>query len=61
MPQSEEKVTLEQVLKLVDKLSPEEQEKLRRILSDINWKNEWDDQIASGAKDESKDNPSPSR
>lgn len=33
-PQPEERITLDQVLKLVDKLSPEEQEQLRKSLSD---------------------------
>jgi hypothetical protein len=36
----EEKVTVEQVLKLVDQLSPEEQGKLRHKL-DESWSTEW--------------------
>jgi hypothetical protein len=36
----EEKVTVDQVLKLVDQLSPEEQGKLRRKL-DESWSAEW--------------------
>lgn len=36
----EEKVTVEQVLKLVDQLSPEEQGKLRHKL-DESWSAEW--------------------
>lgn len=36
-PIPEEKVTLDQVLKLVDKLTPEEQEQLRDDLSNRSW------------------------
>ncbi|MEZ4536971.1 MAG: hypothetical protein R3D26_18540 [Cyanobacteriota/Melainabacteria group bacterium] len=36
-PQPEERITLDQVLKLVDKLSPEEQEQLRKKLSNKTW------------------------
>lgn len=36
----EEKVTVDQVLKLVDQLSPEEQGKLRRKI-DESWSTEW--------------------
>lgn len=40
-PQPEERITLDQVLKLVDKLSPEEQEQLRKRLSSKTWGQEW--------------------
>lgn len=36
-PQPDERVTLAQILKLVDELSPEEQEELRKNLSDRSW------------------------
>ena len=38
-----EKVPLDQMLKLVDQLSPEEQEELRRELNSKTWGERWDE------------------
>lgn len=38
-----EKVPLDQMLKLVDQLSPEEQEELRRQLNSKTWGERWDE------------------
>ncbi|MBX9721836.1 MAG: hypothetical protein K2X81_10615 [Candidatus Obscuribacterales bacterium] len=40
-PLPEEQITLDQVLKLVDKLTPEEQVVLRKKMSDKTWGQEW--------------------
>lgn len=51
----EEKVTLTQVLRLVDQLSPEDQAELRRKL-DQSWSEQWD-QLASRIQERCKDMP----
>jgi hypothetical protein len=40
-PLPEERITLAQVLKLVDRLTPEEQISLRKMLSAKTWGEEW--------------------
>ncbi|HEY9784165.1 MAG TPA: hypothetical protein V6D17_02100 [Candidatus Obscuribacterales bacterium] len=40
-PLPEERITLDQVLRLVDKLTPEERIALRKKLSDKTWGQEW--------------------
>jgi hypothetical protein len=40
--QPEEKLSLDQVFQLVDKLSPPDQEKLRKRLSERSWGDRWD-------------------
>ena len=41
--QPKEHLTVSQLLKLVDKLSPEEQEELRRQLNSKTWHERWDE------------------
>ena len=54
--QPEEQITLEQVLTLVDKLPPTEQEKLRKNLSNRTWGQRWR-QLVKDVEEDSKGLP----
>jgi hypothetical protein len=41
--QPKENVTVNKLLKLVDKLSPQDQEELRRQLNSKTWRERWDE------------------
>ncbi len=56
-PRPEERITLDQVLKLVDKLSLEDQEQLRRTLSNKNWGKEWHQLIKDVEEDNRREPP----
>jgi hypothetical protein len=54
MSESSNKVSLGQVLRLVDELSTDEQQQLRRKLNDQSWLQEWQE-LANEVQEQCKD------